>query len=52
MGERVHLANPDISLETFVMDVVNTILYNIVGGERKRGKEKEAKERSPIATSS
>jgi len=26
-GERVHLARPDIGLETHIQDVVNTILY-------------------------
>lgn len=27
MGERSHLSNPDIDLETHIMDVVNTILF-------------------------
>jgi len=27
MGERSHLANPDIDLETHIMDVMNTILF-------------------------
>jgi len=27
MGERVHLSSPDIGLETHILDVVNTILY-------------------------
>lgn len=28
MGERIHLATPEINLETHILDVVNTILYN------------------------
>jgi pimeloyl-ACP methyl ester carboxylesterase len=28
MGERVHLANPDIDLSTFIQDVVNEITYS------------------------
>ncbi|HUG12030.1 MAG TPA: alpha/beta hydrolase [Opitutaceae bacterium] len=27
MGERAHLSNPDIDLETHIMDIVNTILF-------------------------
>ncbi len=28
LGERVHLARPDVDLETHITDVVNTIVYN------------------------